>query len=65
MKFYPEGCVLVRILRSRQFAIRLERILIANHAKAAILEKRETVSGMAEILGVNRSTIQRAIGAIR
>lgn len=35
------------------------------HAKAAILEKRETVSGMAEILGASRSTIQRAIGAIR
>ena len=33
------------------------------HAKAAIAAKRETVSGMAEILGVNRSTLQRAIGA--
>jgi len=33
------------------------------HAKAAIAAKRETVSGMAAILGVNRSTIQRAIGA--
>jgi DNA invertase Pin-like site-specific DNA recombinase len=31
------------------------------HAKASIIAKRETVSGMAEILGVNRSTIQRAI----
>tara|TARA_R110002051_G_scaffold315989_1_gene395079 strand:+ start:9350 stop:9928 length:579 start_codon:yes stop_codon:yes gene_type:complete len=35
------------------------------HAKAAIETKRETVSGMAEILGVNRSTVQRAIGAAR
>lgn len=35
------------------------------HAKTAISAKRETVSGMAEILGVNRSTIQRAIGATR
>ena len=33
------------------------------HAKAAISAKRETVTGMAEILGVNRSTIQRALGA--
>ncbi|OWU66873.1 recombinase family protein [Marinibacterium profundimaris] len=33
------------------------------HAKAAIETKRETVSGMAEILGVNRSTLQRAIRA--
>ncbi|ATF04086.1 putative integrases/recombinase (plasmid) [Phaeobacter gallaeciensis] len=32
------------------------------HAKAAISAKRETVTGMAEILGVNRSTIQRALG---
>jgi DNA invertase Pin-like site-specific DNA recombinase len=31
------------------------------HAKTAIEAKRETVSGMAEILGVNRSTLQRAI----
>ncbi|MGH1416136.1 MAG: recombinase family protein [Pelagimonas sp.] len=31
------------------------------HAKTAIQAKRETVSGMAEILGVNRSTLQRAI----
>ena len=34
-------------------------------AKAAISAKREAVSGMAEILDVNRSTIQRAIGASR
>lgn len=33
------------------------------HAKAAISTKSETVTGMAEILGVNRSTIQRALGA--
>ena len=33
------------------------------HAKRAIQTKRETVSGMAEILGVNRSTIQRALAA--
>lgn len=33
------------------------------HAKSAITAKRETVSGMAEILGVNRSTVQRALGA--
>ncbi len=33
------------------------------HAKDAIQARRETVSGMAEILGVNRSTIQRALGA--
>lgn len=33
------------------------------HVKAAISTKRETVTGMAEILGVNRSTIQRALGA--
>jgi DNA invertase Pin-like site-specific DNA recombinase len=32
------------------------------HAKAAISTKSETVTGMAEILGVNRSTIQRALG---
>jgi transcriptional regulator with PAS, ATPase and Fis domain len=32
-----------------------------DHAKTAIETKRETVSGMAEILGVNRSTLQRAI----
>ena len=32
-----------------------------DHARAAIEAKRETVSGMAEILGVNRSTLQRAI----
>lgn len=31
------------------------------HAKLAIDTKCETVSGMAEILGVNRSTLQRAI----
>ena len=31
------------------------------HAITAIETKRETVSGMAEILGVNRSTLQRAI----
>ncbi len=31
------------------------------HAKTAIEAKRETVSGMAEILGINRSTLQRAI----
>lgn len=31
------------------------------HAKRAIEAKRETVSGMAEILGVNRSTLQRAM----
>ncbi|MBU2957592.1 recombinase family protein [Paracoccus sp. 1_MG-2023] len=31
------------------------------HAKSAIEARRETVSGMAEILGVNRSTLQRAI----
>ena len=31
------------------------------HAKTVIEAKRETVSGMAEILGVNRSTLQRAI----
>ncbi|UWQ09688.1 recombinase family protein [Aliiroseovarius crassostreae] len=31
------------------------------HAKRAIEAKRETVSGMAEILGVNRSTLQRAV----
>lgn len=31
------------------------------HAKTAIEAKRETVSGMAEILGVNRSTLQRAM----
>lgn len=31
------------------------------HAKTAIETKRETVSGMAEILGVNRSTLQRAM----
>lgn len=31
------------------------------HAKAVIETKRETVSGMAEILGVNRSTLQRAM----
>ena len=31
------------------------------HAKAAIETKSETVSGMAEILGVNRSTLQRAM----
>ncbi len=31
------------------------------HAKTAIETKRETVSGMAEILGVNRSTLQRAL----
>lgn len=36
-----------------------------SHAKSAIETKRETVSEMAEILGVNRSTIQRAIGAAR
>lgn len=35
------------------------------HAKAAISAKQETVSGMAEILEVNRSTIQRAIGETR
>ena len=35
------------------------------HAKAAIASKHETVSGMAEILGVNRSTVQRALGASR
>ena len=33
------------------------------HVKAAISTKRATVTGMAEILGVNRSTIQRALGA--
>lgn len=33
-----------------------------DHARAAIKAKRETVSGMAEILGVNRSTLQRAMG---
>ncbi|WP_179381482.1 recombinase family protein [Jannaschia marina] len=33
------------------------------HARQAIEAKRETVSGMAEILGVNRSTIQRALAA--
>lgn len=33
------------------------------HARAAILAKRETVTGMAEILGVNRSTVQRVLGA--
>lgn len=33
------------------------------HAKRAIETKRETVSGMASILGVNRSTIQRALAA--
>ena len=32
-----------------------------HHAKTAIEAKRETVSGMAEILGVNRSTLQRAL----
>lgn len=31
------------------------------HAKIVIETKRETVSGMAEILGVNRSTLQRAL----
>ena len=31
------------------------------HAKTAIATKQETVSGMAEILGVNRSTLQRAM----
>ncbi len=31
------------------------------HAKTAIEAKSETVSGMAEILGVNRSTLQRAL----
>jgi DNA invertase Pin-like site-specific DNA recombinase len=31
------------------------------HAKTVIETKRETVSGMAEILGVNRSTLQRAM----
>jgi DNA invertase Pin-like site-specific DNA recombinase len=31
------------------------------HAKTVIKIKRETVSGMAEILGVNRSTLQRAM----
>ena len=31
------------------------------HAKTAIEAKRETVSGIAEILGVNRSTLQRAM----
>lgn len=31
------------------------------HAKNVIEAKRETISGMAEILGVNRSTLQRAI----
>ncbi|MBQ4824550.1 recombinase family protein [Leisingera sp. HS039] len=31
------------------------------HARTAIATKRETVSGMAEILGVNRSTLQRAM----
>lgn len=31
------------------------------HARQAIESKSETVSGMAEILGVNRSTIQRAL----
>ena len=31
------------------------------HAKTAIEAKRETVSGMAEILGVNRSTLQQAM----
>ena len=34
------------------------------HAKTAIEAKRETVSGMAEILGVNRSTLQRALSAL-
>ena len=32
------------------------------HARTTIEAKRETVSGMAEILGVNRSTLQRAMG---
>ena len=32
-----------------------------HQAKTAIEAKRETVSGMAEILGVNRSTLQRAL----
>ena len=32
------------------------------HARTAIEATRETVSGMAEILGVNRSTLQRAMG---
>lgn len=31
------------------------------HAKTVIETKRETVTGMAEILGVNRSTLQRAM----
>lgn len=31
------------------------------HAKTAIETKRDTVSGMAEMLGVNRSTLQRAV----
>lgn len=31
------------------------------HAKTAIATRQETVSGMAEILGVNRSTLQRAM----
>lgn len=31
------------------------------HAKTSIQAKRETVSGMAELLGVNRSTLQRAL----
>lgn len=31
------------------------------HARTAIEARRETVSGMAEILGVNRSTLQRAM----
>lgn len=34
------------------------------HAKDTIAANRETVSGMAEILGVNRSTLQRALARI-
>jgi DNA invertase Pin-like site-specific DNA recombinase len=34
-------------------------------AKAAIAAKRETVTGMAALFGVSRSTVQRAIGSTR
>lgn len=61
-------CLSVHIafLTSGSFGQRLGRPPVLSlaqiaHAKTVIETKRETVSGMAEILGVNRSTLQRAM----
>jgi len=46
----------------RPLALTDEKI---THAKCAIEQGDETVSGMANVLGVHRNTLQRAIAKIR